>query len=174
MQWNLKRLLVVLAVAGHAGCGGGNLGEPGVTDGLTLKYQVGEEWYCQVSFEAIDDKYFKVNLDPPDCSVKPDVGSGGEMVVDGWLRLKDGRTPQWGEAVYLWLPEFRRTVGKHGAMEVSRTGEWGGWSVAIVEGSFGILSGVWYYDLKTGFLVGFEKTFAGDRNLIYKLLEMSP
>jgi hypothetical protein len=174
MQRTLGRLFVVFALAGMAGCGGGNLGAPAVTDGLTLQYQVGEEYYCQVSFKAIDDKLFRVELEPPGCSVKPDGVSEEEMIVDAWLRLKDGRTPQWGEAVYLWLPESRRTVGKHGAMEVSRAGEWGNWSVAVVEGSFGILSGVWYYDLKTGFLVGFEKTFAGDRSLIYKLLEMTP
>ena len=57
--------------------------------------------------------------------------------------------------------------------EVIEVKRWKEWEVAVInaQAAGGFLQGTWYYDVKTGFLVGLEKTFGGEKNLILLLKE---
>jgi hypothetical protein len=157
------------------GCGGN--GKPVEQKELYLEYQIGMTGVCRILFEMTEGKYYKVTFDPPDCSLRPEgYRKGKELFVDKNLQPRDGGLLTWGEAVFIWLPENKRKVGSHltagGHFEVSRREKWREWEVAVVDAVVGILKGTWYYDIETGYLVGMEKEFGGERNLIYLLKDM--
>jgi hypothetical protein len=159
-------------------------GKPAVWEGLYLDYEVGTMSECRISFDSAEGKYLRVIFDPQDCSLRPEgYRKGRDLIVDKNLKPRDGGLLTWGEAVFIWLPENKRKVGSHwtvgGHFEVSRREHWREWDVAVVDAEVGmvdaevgILKGTWYYDVDTGFLVGMEKEFGGERNMIYLLKDM--
>lgn len=167
-------LFMIALVLLLSGCSGGS--KSAIWNGLYLDYQVGTSGSCRISFEEAASYHFKVLLSADDCSLRPEGYQEGEdLIVDKFLQpVKDGQLI-WGEAVFLWLPDDKRKVGSHwtvgGHFEVKETKQWREWEVAMVTAKIGILEGNWYYHLESGFLVGMEKIFADERNLIYLLKE---
>ena len=100
-----------------------------------------------------------------------------ELIVDKYLKSAKGRLLIWGEATQLWLPADSRKVGARspgsGMGDVTEVKRWKEWEVAVISAKVagGFLQGTWYYDVETGFIVGYEKTFAGETSLILLLEE---
>jgi len=167
-------VLVAMAGVVFLGCAK-DKGPAFVFDGLYLEYTVGEDDTCRLEFTKVGDDLFLMKRDPEDCGVKPDGMAGGEMRVTGRLESEDGKRLNWGEYINLWIPPDVRKVGTHtiygGREEVIAVEQWQDWQVAIVHGKIALLEGKWYYDVKTGFLVGFERTFAGESHLILHLTD---
>ena len=85
-------------------------------------------------------------------------------VVDTRMRTDDGRIFELGSLGPLWVPpsEVREGGSAHGA-RVGEVRRWENWDVGVVTASVGLggaLRGEWYYDAKTGFLVGGTKSTA--------------
>jgi len=165
-------LLASLGLVG--GCDVGGVSP--ARDGLYLEYQVGESSSCALSFEDAGGGKFRVVAEPERCSLWPGAPSDGEVLVDHNLRPAGGGKLEWGEAVLLWLPKNKRKPGSYrsvaggGGFSVSRVERWHDWDTAVIQAKIALLKGVWYYDVKTGFLVGMEKEFAYETNLIYLLV----
>ena len=159
-----------------SGCSGSS--EPAVFDGLYLKYRIGTSSSCRISFDKISRNRFKVIMEPYNYSLCPGgYQDGKELIVDKFLRPAKKRLLSWGEAVLIWLPADTRKTGSRlhvgGLDSISEVKHWKEWEVAVITAQIGggFLTGTWYYDVKTGFLVGMEKEFAGDKNLIILLEE---
>ncbi len=163
--------LIAAACLVMSGCGGK---EPNaIFDGLYLEYSLGPKSSCRLSFRKLEGKLFLMKVEPEDCMVRPDGMKGGEMKVTASLKSEEGKHLNWGELTNIWLPPDKRVRGKHtipgGYMDVTAVKKWNEWDAAIVHGKIGLLEGKWYYDVKTGFLVGYEKTFAGATSIVLQL-----
>ena len=116
-------------------------------------------------------------MSPSSDTFLPDGYYKKELIVDKYLNSAKGKQLIWGEATQLWLPADSRKVGARspggGMGDVTEVKRWKEWEVAVINAQVagGFLQGTWYYDVATGFLVGFEKTFAGETNLIILLEE---
>ncbi len=85
-------------------------------------------------------------------------------VVDTRLRTVDGRIFELGSLGPLWVPpsELHEGGSAHGT-RVGEVRQWESWEVGVVTASVGLggaLRGEWYYDARTGFLVGGTKSTA--------------
>ncbi len=97
-------------------------------------------------------------------------------MVDRRLRTDDGPV-FWGELTgeygVLWLPSRMRQPGSYahgGRVVVSEVTSWGRWNVAVIEASVGrALRGFSYYDVATGWLVGYERELVGERHVLLTL-----
>ncbi len=90
--------------------------------------------------------------------------SAPSNVVDTRMRTTDGLVFELGSLGPLWVPpnEVREGGSAHGT-RVSEVRRWENWEVGVVTASVGIggaLRGEWYYDTRTGFLVGGTKSTA--------------
>ena len=79
-------------------------------------------------------------------------------VVDARLRTADGRIFELAALGPLWVPpsQLREGGSAHGT-PVGEVRRWEHWDVGVVTASVGLggaLRGEWYYDARTGFLVG--------------------
>ena len=80
------------------------------------------------------------------------------------MRTADGLVFELGSLGPLWVPpsEVREGGSAHGT-RVTEVRRWGNWEVGVVTASVGLggaLRGEWYYDTRTGFLVGGTKSTA--------------
>jgi len=167
--------LSILSCLIISGCS--NRSDPPVYSGLYLQYRDGTSGGCRISFDGIDGNLFSVTMSPSSATFLPHGYYKKELIVDEFLNSAKGDRLIWGEATLLWLSAGSRKVGARppgggmgGVIEVKR---WKKWEVAVIGAQVagGFLQGTWYYDVKTGFLVGMEKTFAGEKNLILLLNE---
>ena len=90
--------------------------------------------------------------------------SGPSTVVDTRMRTINGQIFELGSLGPLWVPpnEVREGGSAHGT-RVTEVRRWGNWEVGVVTASVGLggaLRGEWYYDTRTGFLVGGKKSTA--------------
>lgn len=158
-----------------AGCS--FISDPPVYNGLYLKYWDGTSNGCRISFEEIDGNLFSVTMSPSSGTFLPDGYYNKELIVNKYLKSAKGRLLIWGEAIQLWLPAGSRKVGARppggGMDDITEVKRWKEWEVAVINAKVagGFLQGTWYYDVETGFIVGYEKTFAGETNLILLLEE---
>ena len=86
------------------------------------------------------------------------------IVVDSRMRTANGVVFELGSLGPLWVPpsEVREGGSAHGT-RVTGVRRWGNWEVGVVTASAGLggaLRGEWYYDTRTGFLVGGTKSTA--------------
>ncbi len=150
-------------------------GEPPLRDGLYLKYTFTQSGPCRLTFAQRDTGRFQVTKTPHDCPFRADgFRSDTELLVDGYLHSNNGAL-YWGELSgefgLLWLPGRLRTPGSSlgGGFSVVETKRWKQWEAVVVHATAGILESHSYYDAATGFLVGYEKTFGGERTLLFTL-----
>ena len=167
--------LSILSCLVISGCSIGS--DTPLFSGLYLKYWDGTSSGCRISFEEIDGNLFSVTMSTSSGTFLPDGYYNKELIVNTYLKSAKGRLLIWGEAIQLWVPAGSRKVGARppggGMGNVIEVQCWKEWEVAVVGAKVagGFLQGKWYYDVKTGFLVGYEKTFAGETNLILLLEE---
>ena len=167
--------LSILSCLVISGCSIGS--DTPLFSGLYLKYWDGTSSGCRISFDEIDGNLFSVTMAGSSGTFLPDGYYKKELIVNKYLKSAKGRLLIWGEATQLWLPADSRKVGARspgsGMGEVTEIKHWKEWEVAVIGAKVagGFLQGTWYYDVVTGFIVGFEKTFAGETNLILLLEE---
>ena len=163
----------ILSIALHTGgCSGSST--PGVFDGLYLNYVFTGGDPCQFTFDKFEDNKFSVSSG--ECGLRADGFASDETVeVDEYMQTEDGKTVKWGEVAgeigVLWLPDGLRNSGKRipGGWTISGPKQWKDWTVFEAGARVGILASSSYYDADSGYLVGFEKEFAEERNVIFTL-----
>ena len=124
-------------------------------DGLYLVYDYAGST-IKVTFKEIGKGQFKATVSP--------AGIQKEEIVDKKLMTDDGRIYEIEPLGPLWIPSSSVRVGgdAHGD-SVKEVKHWRKWDVGVVKASFGMggaLTGEWYYEKTTGFLVGGSKTSA--------------
>ena len=120
---------------------------------LTFSPADGDRFDTRVSFVGEDGTY---------SSAQP--SSHPSNAVDTRMRTAHGLVFELGSLGPLWVPpsEVREGGSAHGT-RVTEVRRWGNWEVGVVTASVGLggaLRGEWYYDTRTGFLVGGTKSTA--------------
>ncbi len=120
---------------------------------LTFSPADGDRFGTSVSYVDEDDTYPSAQA-----------SSAPSDVVDTHMRTADGQVFELGSLGPLWVPpnEVREGGSAHGA-RVTEVRRWRNWEVGVVTTSVGLggaLRGEWYYDTRTGFLVGGTKSTA--------------
>jgi hypothetical protein len=121
----------------------------------------------RLTFSPTDADHFDANLEYADSrgTFEPAQRSSASVdVVDTRMRTTDGRIFELGLLGPLWVPpsEVREGGSAHGT-RVREVRRWENWNVGVVTASVGIggaLRAEWYYDERTGFLVGGRKSTA--------------
>jgi len=150
------RLMALIILCACLLCACGLFGaKPPLFDGLYLVYDFGGS-SVRVTFSAIDADSFNAVLSAG--AEEPDSAAAQNgTTVDARLRTTYGTPYDGGILGPLWIPpsQVKKGGSAHGD-EVSEVMEWNGWEVGVVRASVarGALSGEWYYDRATGFLVG--------------------
>ncbi len=90
-------------------------------------------------------------------------GTQGD-IVDSRMRTADGRIFELASLGPLWVPpsEVHEGGSAHGT-RIDNVRRWKNWDVGVVTAAMGMgtaLRGEWYYDTRTGFLVGGTKSTA--------------
>ena len=127
---------------------------------LTFSPADGDRFDTHVSY--FDTHVSYVDGDGTYPSAQP--SSGPSNVVDTRMRTTDGQVFELGSLGPLWVPptEVRKGGSAHGT-RVTEVRRWKNWEVGVVTTSVGVggaLRGEWYYDTRTGFLVGGTKSTA--------------
>ena len=119
----------------------------------------------RLTFSPADGNHFDTNIEYADGhgAFEPaQPSSAPRDVVDTRMRTTDGRIFELGSLGPLWVPpsELREGGSAHGT-RVGEVRRWENWDVGVVTASVGLggaLRGEWYYDARTGFLVGGTKS----------------
>ena len=149
-------------------------------DGLFLEYQVGddEDGRCRLTFNQQEPDMFKVVVDADgDCPVAPFSIKSSRPV-----ETVNGRTKPigehvglvtWGGSDRLWIPPDRQdpVKGVPRGFVVRRHAVWSGFDVSVVEITFGGLNRQFFFDRRTGFLVGMEERGVDHQFVAFKLSE---
>lgn len=121
----------------------------------------------RLTFSPADGDRFDTNVeyanDHGTFEPAPRSSAQGDM-VDTRMRTADGAIFELGSLGPLWVPpsELREGGSAHGT-RVDEVRRWENWEVGVVTASVGLggaLRGEWYYDARTGFLVGGMKSTA--------------
>jgi len=116
-------------------------------DGLFFRYDISGS-SMTVTFTQLKDDRFEVVLSP----------SGIRQVVDSSLKDDMGAIFEAGVMGPFWLPPGKVVAGGSAYGDtVDELRAWNGWEVGVVRSVFGVggaLRGEWYYEQRTGFLVG--------------------
>ena len=132
--------------------------EAPLSDGLYLNYAYGGS-NLQVTFYEIDTGSFYAALssDPEAETNLEDIPERNKTIINRRLKTERGTVYEAGILGPLWIaPSKVKKGGSAHGDSVIEIREWEGWEVGVVRASFGqgALSGEWYYDKETGFLVG--------------------
>jgi len=140
--------------------------EAPMSEGTFLVYEISGT-KMRLTFSAADGNRFATNLEYADedgefVVAEPSAAQGDIVDVHG--RTADGRVFEVGMLGPLWVPpsEVREGGNAHGS-RVGEVRQWQSWEVGVVRASVGLggaLRGEWYYDARTGFLVGGMKSTA--------------
>ncbi len=140
-------------------------------DGIRLRYKFkGMEGglFCDLIFTKTGNGYFEVTVDgseeniPIEYFIKPHE-KDGKIIVNKFMKRRNGKPLEIGTNGPLWLPSNKRKKGGNVGIDLSMSAavtdkieNWNGWKVYVVEASVfrGAVSGTWYYEVETGFLVG--------------------
>ncbi|MBU0468570.1 MAG: hypothetical protein KKF78_06690 [Candidatus Omnitrophica bacterium] len=139
-----------------------------IFDGAYLKYKIDSD-YLTINFTKVSNKYFEVSLVSSDEKmlvnnfVKTNK-EDGKVLVDRFMKRRDGKLLELkGVIGPVWVPEkFRKKGSNEGidlifsAVQTDEIREWRSTQVYAVTASLfrGAVSGTWYYDVKSGVLVG--------------------
>ena len=122
-----------------------------IEDGSYLSYDL-DGTSIRITFTRINNSQFTATTE---------YGSGGGTAtetVDRQLKTPRGSPFESDYLGPLWIPPGQVKVGgKAYGDRVDEVKHWEKWDVGVVKASFGVggaLSGEWYYDKNTGFLVG--------------------
>lgn len=139
-----------------------------IFDGAYLKYTI-ESDYLTIKFSQLNSKYFEVILFSSDedmllnkfSKAKQD---DGKVLVDKFMKRRSGKLLELkGIVGPVWIPQALRKKGRNegidlifSAVQTDEVKEWRGRQVYAVTASLfrGAVSGTWYYDVNSGFLVG--------------------
>jgi hypothetical protein len=140
-----------------AGCFGFGEEAP-LSDGLYLHYDFGGSG-IRVTFYEIDaDSFHAVLSSGSDTDIDPDeIPDERKTTVDRRLKKERGTPYEAGILGPIWIPPSRaKKGGRVYGDEVVAVRQWEGWDVGVVKANFGrgALRGEWYYDTRSGFLVG--------------------
>lgn len=140
--------------------------ESPISAGTFLEYDNGG-MQMRLTFSPADDNRYGTNIsyveeDGTYASAQPSAAPSN--VVDSRMRTANGQVFELGSLGPLWVPpnEVHEGGSAHGT-RVSEVRRWGNWEVGVVTASVGMggaLRGEWYYDTRTGFLVGGMKSTA--------------
>jgi len=140
-------------------------------DGMHLRYKfkgMEESTFCDLTFTETRNGYFEVTVDvseeniPSKYFIKPHE-KDGKIIVNKFMKRRNGKPLEIETCGPLWLPPNKRKKGENVGIDLALSGavtdkieNWNGWKVYIVEASAfrGAISGTWYYEVETGFLVG--------------------
>ena len=140
--------------------------EAPISAGTFLVYDNGG-MQIRLTFSPTDDDRFdtKVSyIDEDGAYASAQPSSAPSNVVDTRMRTAAGQVFELGSLGPLWVPpnQVRKGGSAHGT-QVIEVRRWGNWEVGVVTASVGLggaLRGEWYYDTRTGFLVGGTKSTA--------------
>ena len=140
--------------------------EATITGGTFLEYDVGGS-LMRLTFSPADGDAFGTTVEYAD-----DRGTFGAdsrpasqgAVVDTRLKTAAGGVYELGSLGPLWVsPSEVHDGGSAHGTRISEVRRWESWDVGVVTASVGMgmaLRGEWYYDTRTGFLVGGTKSTA--------------
>ncbi len=133
-------------------------------DGMFLKY--GDKYGELFKVSIVDDRRFKITE-----TEKSDVfkGSATEYIVNEYGRIEKetkifssgkikNKSQRIGEFLSIWLPTNNLNVGDmlpDKRSYVARKDKWKQWEVLVIKDSF-VSGGEIYYELDTGYLVGYS------------------
>ena len=165
MKNKLGVALLALAIAGAWSATAREEAAP-ISAGTFLVYDNGGI-QMRLTFSSADGDCFEANVeyayDQGEFEPASPSSAQGRM-VDRHMRAADGGIFELGSLGPLWVPpsELREGGSAHGT-RVDGVRRWKNWDVGVVTASVGLgaaLRGEWYYDARTGFLVGGTKSTA--------------
>ena len=134
--------------------------EADVEDGTFLVYDIGGSM-MRLTFSPANGDGFSTSFEYADEHGK--FGTDALLatrgdVVDARMRVSDGRAFELASLGPLWVPpsEVHEGGSAHGT-RIEFVRRWENWEVGVVTAEVGMgaaLRGEWYYDTRTGFLVG--------------------
>ena len=140
--------------------------EAPIDDGTFLVYDI-DGSMMRLTFSPADEDEFSTSFEYADEHGK--FGTEGLPatqgdIVDARMRTADGQIFELASLGPLWVPPSQ--VHQGGSAHGARIGDvrrWEKWDVGVVTAAVGVgmaLRGEWYYDTRTGFLVGGTKSTA--------------
>ncbi len=144
----------------------GSSEEAPIDDGTFLVYDIGGS-RIRLTFSPTEGDEFRTSLEYADEHGKfgtDDLPAGRGDIVDARMRTADGRIFELASLGPLWVPpsEVHEGGSAHGT-RIDAVRRWENWDVGVVTAAVGMgtaLRGEWYYDTRTGFLVGGTKSTA--------------
>jgi hypothetical protein len=131
-----------------------------IEDGLYLSYASGEGTWITVDFskKSSDQFYATTKNEYEDEETSEVISSNiSRVLVDKHLKKENGYPFDAEVLGPLWTPPSSIKEGGtiHGTY-IDEIKKWKDWNVGVIKASFGrgAVTGQWYYDQKTGFLVG--------------------
>jgi hypothetical protein len=164
--------ITVIIMVFSAGCSKINefFEQAPIEDGLYLSYSFGDRTGIIIDFKKIGSDRFYVTastVHEDDETSEPTYSSSVQVVVDNRLKKENGYPYDAEVLGPLWTPPSSVIQGGtiHGTY-IDEIKKWNGWDVGVIKASFGrgAITGQWYYDRKTGFLVGGQKATVMDEN----------
>jgi hypothetical protein len=121
----------------------------------------------RLTFSPTEGNEFRTSLEYADEHGKfgtDDLPAGRGDIVDARMRTPDGQVFELASLGPLWVPpsEVHEGGSAHGT-RIDDVRRWENWDVGVVTAAVGMgmaLRGEWYYDTRTGFLVGGTKSTA--------------
>ncbi len=140
--------------------------EAPIDGGTFLVYNVGGST-MRLTFSPAAEEEFSTSFEYADENGKfgtDELPATQGEVVDTRMRTADGRIFELASLGPLWVPpsEVHEGGSAHGA-RIGEVRRWKRWDVGVVSAAVGAgmaLRGEWYYDSRTGFLVGGTKSTA--------------
>ncbi len=148
--------VMILLTAFLSGCSSGD--QAPLSDGLFLSYDF-DGSVIRVKFSQINaDKFYAIlTVGVAEDGFSDPSTVGNQKIVDKYLKTKSGTDYEAGSLGPVWVPpsSVKKGGNAHGDT-IQEIREWNGWKVGVVKASMGqgAMRGEWYYEKKTGFLVG--------------------
>ena len=140
--------------------------EAHIDGGTFLVYDIGGSM-MRLTFSPANKDQFNTSFEYADEHGRSGTGelpATQGHIVDTRMRMADGRIFELASLGPLWVPPSE--VHEGGSAHGTRIGDvrrWENWDVGVVTAAVGVgmaLRGEWYYDTRTGFLVGGTKSTA--------------
>ncbi len=138
-------------------------------DGLYLSYSMGEGSWFTVEFSKISNNKFYASTESEyeDEMGETYTSKGKRVIVDKRLNKENGAIYDADILGPLWTaPSSIKAGGTIHGTYIDEITKWKGWEVGVVKAGFGrgAITGTWYYEKKTGFLVGGHLATVMDEN----------
>jgi hypothetical protein len=131
-----------------------------INEGLYLSYSFGNGTWVTVDFSKISsDRFYASSKTEYEDDESSEITSSEpvRVIVDKQVKKENGYPYDAEVLGPLWTPpsSIRQGGSIHGTY-IDEIKKWKQWNVAVIKASFGrgAVTGQWYYDQRTGFLVG--------------------